>query len=74
MTKFSMARVRRLLERDAQGYALNPAERLELTSAARTLSARLDALAVQDPVLAAQVSLGPALQAWAFEACGPRPA
>lgn len=56
------------------GLPLNPAEQLELNSAAVALSARLDALQRVDPVAAAKVSLGPALQAWALQPCGPRPA
>jgi len=72
--KLSMVRVRRLLERDASGLPLNPAEQLELNTAAVTLCARLDALTRVDPESAARVTLGPALQAWALQPCGPHPA
>jgi len=68
-----MARVRRLLERDAMGFQLNPAERLELNTAAVALCARLDALTRRDPETAAQVTIGPALQAWALEPAGHAP-
>lgn len=67
-----MARVRRLLERDAMGFQLNPAEQLELNTAAVALTARLDALTRTDPEAAARVNLGPALRAWA-EPCGAAP-